>query len=142
VGRCVRLGAWLAATSVLWLMLVILDWGHDGTRASGSTGPLALASAGVLVDIAVLGNLGRWWMTPRWPGRDRSGWLGRVTDPLRWPLPVATLAVLVGNLVLTLADRMIPLHWFSLGLCVGGLALLGMVAGSTPRGAAGARSSA
>lgn len=127
---------------MLWLILVILAWSDDGPRgAGGARPPLALASAAVLVDIAVLGNIGRWWMTPRWPGRDRTGWWGRFTDPLRWPLPVATLAVLIGNLVLTLADQMIPLHWLSLGLCVGGLALLGMVATATPRGAAPTRRS-
>jgi hypothetical protein len=55
---------------------------------------------------------------------------------------VATLVVLVGNLILTLADRMIPLDWLSLGLCVVGLALLGVVATSTPsRAAAPARGS-
>lgn len=136
MGRCVRLGAWLAATSVLWLMLLILAWVQDGPRQPGGTGPLALASAAALVDIALLGNIGRWWMTPRWPGRDRGGWLGRVTDPLRWPLPVATLVVLAGNLTLTLADQMIPLDWLSLGLCAVGLALLGIVARTTPGGTA------
>ncbi|HSO02925.1 MAG TPA: hypothetical protein VLQ92_00470 [Candidatus Limnocylindrales bacterium] len=142
MGRCVRLGAWLAATSVLWLMLLVLAWTQEGPREPGGTGPLALASVAALVDIALLGNIGRWWMTPRWPGRDRAGWLGRVTDPLGWPLPVATLVVLVGNLILTLADRMIPLDWLSLGLCVVGLALLGVVATSTPgRAAAHARGS-
>ena len=89
-----------------------------------------------MIDIALLGNIGRWWMTPRWPGRLRAGWLGRLTDPLGWPLPAATLVVLVGNVVLTLADRIIPLDWLSLGLCVGGLGLLGVVATSTPNGAA------
>jgi hypothetical protein len=49
---------------------------------------------------------------------------------------VATLLVLAGNLVLTLADRMIPLDWLSLGLCVVGLALLGVVATTTPSEAA------
>ncbi len=136
MGRCVRLGAWLAATSVLWLMLLVLAWSQDGPRRPGGTGPLALASVAALVDIALLGNIGRWWMTPRWPGRDRAGWLGRLTDPLGWPLPVATLVVLAGNLVLTLADRMIPLDWLSLGLCVVGLALLGVVARTAPRGVA------
>jgi hypothetical protein len=132
VGRCVRLGAWLAATSVLWLILLILAWGQDGPRESGGTGPLALASVAAVVDIALLGNIGRWWMTPRWPGRARVGWWGRLTDPLRWPLPVATLLVLAGNMVLTLADRMIPLDWLSLGLCVLGFALLGGVARTMP----------
>jgi hypothetical protein len=128
----VRLGAWLAATSVLWLMLLVLAWTQEGPRQPGGTGPLALASVAALVDIALLGNIGRWWMTPRWPGRVRSGWLGRVTDPLGWPLPVATLVVLLGNLVLTLADQMIPLDWLSLGLCLVGLALLGVVARTAP----------
>ncbi|HSO04587.1 MAG TPA: hypothetical protein VLQ92_08915, partial [Candidatus Limnocylindrales bacterium] len=64
------------------------------------------------------------------------------TDPLGWPLPVATLVVLVGNLILTLTDRMIPLDWLSLGLCVVGLALLGVAATTTPsRTAAPARGS-
>lgn len=131
-----RLGAWLAATSVIWLFLLVLAWSQEGPREPGGTGPLALASVAAVIDIALLGNIGRWWMTPRWPGRTRAGWLGRLTDPLRWPLPVATLVVLMGNVVLTLADRMIPLDWLSLGLCVGGLALLGFVATSTPSGAA------
>ena len=131
-----RLGAWLAATSIIWLFLLVLAWSQEGPREPGGTGPLALASVAAVIDIALLGNIGRWWMTPRWPGRDRTGWLGRLTDPLRWPLPVATFVVLLGNVVLTLADRMIPLDWLSLGLCVGGLALLGVVATSTPNGAA------
>jgi hypothetical protein len=117
-------------------MLLILAWSQDGPRRPGGTGPLALASAAALVDIALLGNIGRWWMTPRWPGRARTGWLGQATDPLRWPLPVATLVVLVGNLALTVADRMIPLDWLSLGLCVVGLALLGIVARTAPRNVA------
>ncbi len=133
MGRCVRLGAWLAATSLLWLMLLVLAWTQEGPRSPGGTGPLALASVAALVDIALMGNIGRWWMTPRWPGRDRSGWLGWATDPLGWPLPVATLVVLVGNLALTLADRMIPLDWLSLGLCIVGLGLLGVVARTAPR---------
>jgi hypothetical protein len=133
VGRCVRLGAWLACTSLLWLFLLVLAWSQDVHRRPGGTGPLALASAAALVDIALLGNIGRWWMTPRWPGRDRTGWLGRVTDPLGWPLPIATLVVLAVNMVLTLADRMIPLDWLSLGLCVGGFALLAGVARTTPQ---------
>ncbi len=133
MGRCVRLGAWLAATSVLWLILLVLAWSRGGHRQPGGTGPLALATAAALVDIALVGNIGRWWMTPRWPGRVRTGWLGRVTDPLDWPLPVATLAVLTVNMVLTMADRMIPLDWLSLALCVGGFALLGSVARSNPR---------
>ena len=131
-----RLGAWLAATSIIWLFLLVLAWSQEGPREPGGTGPLALASVAAVIDIALLGNIGRWWMTPRWPGRNRTGWLGRLTDPLRWPLPVATLVVLMGNVVLTLADRMIPLDWLSLGLCVGGLALLGVVATSTPNGPA------
>lgn len=113
-------------------MLLVLAWTQEGPRVPGGTGPLALASVAALVDIALLGNIGRWWMTPRWPGRVRSGWLGRATDPLDWPLPVATLVVLVGNLALTLADRMIPLDWLSLGLCLVGLALLGIVARTAP----------
>ena len=136
MGRCVRLGAWLAATSVLWLLLLVLAWSQDVHRRPGGTGPLALASAAALLDIALLGNIGRWWMTPRWPGRVRGGWLGQVTDPLRWPLPLATLVVLVGNLALTVADRMIPLDWLSLALCIVGIALLGIVAGTAPRDAA------
>jgi hypothetical protein len=120
-------------------MLLVLAWTQEGPREPGGTGPLALASVAALVDIALLGNIGRWWMTPRWPGRDRAGWLGRVTDPLGWPLPVATLVVLVGNLILTLADRMIPLDWLSLALCVVGFALLGSVARSTPQDVGAAR---
>jgi hypothetical protein len=139
VGRCVRLGAWLVAASVIWLALLVLAWAQGGHREPGGTGPLALASAAALIDIALLGNIGRWWMTPRWPGRVRTGWWGRATDPLRWPLPVATLVVLVANLLLTLADRMIPLDWLSLGLCIGGLALLGAVAARTPRDVAAHR---
>ena len=133
MGRCVRLGAWLAGTSLIWLFLLILAWSQDVHRRPGGTGPLALASAAALVDIALLGNIGRWWMTPRWPGRGRTGWLGRVTDPLGWPLPVATLVVLAVNMVLTLADRIIPLDWLSLALCLVGFALLGGVARTTPQ---------
>jgi hypothetical protein len=126
------LGAWLAATSVIWLILLVLAWGRGGHRQPGGTGPLALATAAALVDIALVGNIGRWWMTPRWPGRVRTGWLGRLTDPLGWQLPVATLVVLGVNMVLTLADRIIPLDLLSLALCVVGFGLLGAVARSTP----------
>jgi hypothetical protein len=133
VGRCVRLGAWLAGTSLLWLFLLVLAWVQGGPREPRGTGPLALASAAALIDIALLGNIGRWWMTPRWPGRVRSGWLGRLTDPLGWPLPVATLAVLAGNMVLTLADRWIPLDWLSLALCLVGIVLLAGVARTAPQ---------
>ena len=132
VGRCVRLGAWLAATSVIWLILLVLAWARGGHRQPGGTGPLALATAAALVDIALVGNIGRWWMTPRWPGRVRTGWLGRLTDPLGWQLPVATLVVLTVNMVLTLADRIIPLDWLSLALCIVGFGLLSAVARSTP----------
>ena len=69
-------------------------------------------------------------MTPRWPGRGRTGWLGRVTDPLGWPLPVATLVVLAVNMVLTLADRIIPLDWLSLDAVPRGL----RAPGAWPRG--------
>jgi hypothetical protein len=62
----------------------------------------------------------------------RTGWLGRLTDPLGWQLPVATLVVLAGNMLLTLADRIIPLDWLSLALCVVGFALLAAVARTTP----------
>jgi hypothetical protein len=118
---------------LIWLFLLVLAWVQDGPRDPGGTGPLALASAAALVDIALLGNIGRWWMTPRWPGRVRSGWFGRVTDPLGWPLPVATLAVPAGNMVLTLADRVIPLDWLSLALCLRGLVLLAGVARTAPQ---------
>jgi hypothetical protein len=130
----VRLGAWLAATSVLWLILLVLAWARGGHRQPGGTGPLALATAAALVDIALLGNIGRWWMTPRWPGRVRPGWLGRATDPLGWPLPAATLVVLALNTILTLTDRMIPLDWLSLVLCLGGIVLLAGVVRTAPQG--------
>jgi membrane protein required for beta-lactamase induction len=45
---------------------------------------------------------------------------------------VATLVVLAVNMALTLADRMIPLDWLSLLLCVVGFALLGGVARTLP----------
>ena len=45
---------------------------------------------------------------------------------------MATLVVLAVNMVLTLADRIIPLDWLSLALCIVGFALLGAVARSTP----------
>ena len=45
---------------------------------------------------------------------------------------MATLVVLAVNMVLTLADRIIPLDWLSLALCVVGFALLGAVARTTP----------
>lgn len=111
---------------MIWLVLLLLAWAQGGHRQPGGAGPLALASMAALIDIALLGNIGRWWMTPRWPDRAPASRLGRLIDPLRWPLPVATIAVLVGNMLLTLADRMLPLDWLSLGLCVGGLGLLGV----------------
>jgi hypothetical protein len=131
VGRCVGLGAWLAVTSVFWLLLLVVAW--LGDDLSTGAGPLALAGLAALVDIALLGNLGRWWMTPRWPHRPPRGRLETLTDPLGRAMPAATAGVLGANLVLAATDLVGPVEWLSLCLCLGGLLLLTRVLRTAPQ---------
>lgn len=126
------LGALLVVVSLIWLALLVLAWLDPASTGSRGTGPLALASAGSLVDIALTGNLGRWWMTPRWPGRPRHGWLAPWTDPLGLVLPLVTAATLVANAVLSTLGGMTWLDWISIALCLAGLVMLAGVRRTTP----------
>ncbi len=132
------LGALLVTVSLIWLALLVLAWLDQGSRGQRGPGPLALASAGSLLDIALTGNLGRWWMTPRWPGRPRHGLLAPWTDPLGRVLPLVTLLVLAANAFLSTLGGMTWLDWFSVVLCLVGLVMLGGVRRSTPAEVAGA----
>lgn len=132
MGTCVLLGALLAVASVYWLVLLGLAVARQGTRELGS-GPLALAGLLALADIALVGNLGRWWLRPRWPGRQPRGWWPGWTDPLRRTLPAVTGGVLLANLALEFVDPLGTADWISIGLIVASLAVLGVAVVRTPQ---------
>lgn len=132
VRLCVLLGAWLALTSVFWLALLVRAVAREGALEVGS-GPPALAGLLALADVALVGNLGRWWLRPRWPGRAPRGWWPTWTDPLRRSLPAVTGGVLVANLVLVVVDSVGIADWASLALIVVGLVLLVPVMARTPK---------
>ncbi|MGB8021004.1 MAG: hypothetical protein WCF04_07240 [Candidatus Nanopelagicales bacterium] len=127
---CVVLGAWLAATSVLWTVLLVLVWTREGLRGRG---PLPIPAVLALADVALLGNLGRWWMTPRWPHRQPRGRLAAHADPLGVVLPAATGIILVLNVVLIMSDPVSRIQWLGLALCGVCLVLLAVVLRSAPR---------
>lgn len=123
VRRCVRLGAWLVLLSIFWVLQLVVAWVRDGFDARGS-GPLALIGYVALADIALLGNLGRWWLKPRWPGREPRGRWRRIIDPLGPVLPVTTAVVLVGNIALPFAEDVGLVDVLGIGMCLVGLGLL------------------
>ncbi len=133
VRSCVRLGAWLVAMSLFWLVMLVIALIRDGLDEHGS-GPLALIAILAFVDIAVLGNLGRWWLRPRWPGsRPPPGWWPVLIDPMGWQLRLLTGAVLTFNLILSFTDQMGVLDWTSALASLVGLGLLAAVV-RTPTG--------
>lgn len=123
VRRCVRLGAWLVLLSLFWVMQLVVAWVREGFDARGS-GPLALIGYVALADIALLGNLGRWWMKPRWPGREPTGRWRRMVDPLGPVLPTTTAVVLVLNIALPFAEDVGTVDILGIGMCLVGLGLL------------------
>ncbi len=129
---CVRLGAWLVAMSLFWLLLLVVALVREGIDERGP-GPLALVALLAFADIAVLGNLGRWWLRPRWPGSRRPpGWWPDLIDPLGWQLRAVTAAVLAFNLLLSFADQMGALDWVSAVLSLAALGLLAVVVRTSP----------
>lgn len=134
VGSCVKLGAWLVGMSLFWLVLFVRAVLRGDAGGSGS-GPLALAAVLAFLDIAVLGNLGRFWLKPRWPGPGPTTTWRRAIDPAGRVLPLVTAVVLVANLLLGISGEMDALDWVSVAMSALGLLLLGPVVVRVPAGA-------
>lgn len=112
--------------------MLLLVWTREGL---GGRGPLPMPAILAVADVALLGNLGRWWMTPRWPHRQPRGRMAALADPLGRVLPAATGLVLALNAALLVPDQVSWIVWLGLGPCAGGLVLLAVVLRSAPRSA-------